>query len=64
MPGRRGAKHADFEENPPDKFKVIHIMRTVRGFGFDPCLPRGVHVYLDKGAILKKIHSSTMLNSV
>jgi hydrogenase large subunit len=62
MLGRRGAKHADFEENPPDKFKGIHIMRTVRSF--DPCLPCGVHMYLGRGAILKKIHSSTMLNSV
>jgi len=36
-----------FEENPPDKFKGIDIMRTVRSF--DPCLPCGVHMYLGKG---------------
>lgn len=31
-----------FEENGPDKFKGIDIMRTVRSF--DPCLPCGVHM--------------------
>ena len=51
-----------FEENGPDKFKGIDIMRTVRSF--DPCLPCGVHMYLGKGKVLKKIHSPTMLNTV
>ena len=36
-----------FEENPPDKFKGIDIMRAVRSF--DPCLPCGVHMYLGGG---------------
>ena len=31
-----------FEENGPEKFKGIDIMRTVRSF--DPCLPCGVHM--------------------
>jgi hydrogenase large subunit len=35
-----------FEENGPDKFKGIDIMRTVRSF--DPCLPCGVHMYVVK----------------
>ena len=30
-------------------------MRTVRSF--DPCLPCGVHMYLGKGKVLKKMHS-------
>jgi hydrogenase large subunit len=51
-----------FEENGPDKFKGIDIMRTVRSF--DPCLPCGVHMYVGKGKVLKKIHSPTMLNTV
>jgi len=46
-----------FEENPPDKFKGIDIMRTVRSF--DPCLPCGVHMYLGNGKVLKKLHSPT-----
>jgi hydrogenase large subunit len=33
-----------FEENGPDNFKGIDIMRAVRSF--DPCLPCGVHMYL------------------
>jgi hydrogenase large subunit len=49
-----------FEENPPEKFKGIDIMRTVRSF--DPCLPCGVHMYLGGGKVLKKLHSPTMLN--
>ncbi len=48
-----------FEENPPDRFKGIDIMRTVRSF--DPCLPCGVHMYLGKGKLLKQVHSPTML---
>jgi hydrogenase large subunit len=48
-----------FEENPPDKFKGIDIMRAVRSF--DPCLPCGVHMFLGKGRVLKKMHSPAML---
>ena len=48
-----------FEENPVDNFKGIDIMRTVRSF--DPCLPCGVHMYLGKGKVLKKVHSPTGL---
>ncbi|MEO3808156.1 nickel-dependent hydrogenase large subunit [Sphaerisporangium sp. B11E5] len=44
-----------FEENPPDTFKGIDIMRTVRSF--DPCLPCGVHMYLGRGKELRKLHS-------
>jgi hydrogenase large subunit len=44
-----------FEENGPDNFKGIDIMRAVRSF--DPCLPCGVHMYLGKGKELKTIHS-------
>ena len=35
-----------FEENPPENFKGIDIMRAVRSF--DPCLPCGVHMYLGR----------------
>ncbi len=51
-----------FEENPPEKFKGIDIMRTVRSF--DPCLPCGVHMYLGKGKVLDKIHSPAMMNII
>jgi hydrogenase large subunit len=44
-----------FEENPPETFKGIDIMRTVRSF--DPCLPCGVHMYLGNGKTLEKVHS-------
>jgi hydrogenase large subunit len=44
-----------FEENGPDKFKGIDIMRTVRSF--DPCLPCGVHMFLGDGKTLKTVHS-------
>jgi hydrogenase large subunit len=44
-----------FEENGPDKFKGIDIMRTVRSF--DPCLPCGVHMYLGNGKLLETHHS-------
>ncbi|HEY6532562.1 MAG TPA: nickel-dependent hydrogenase large subunit [Acidimicrobiales bacterium] len=44
-----------FEENGPDTFKGIDIMRSVRSF--DPCLPCGVHMFLGKGKVLKKVHS-------
>ncbi|MGH7823589.1 MAG: nickel-dependent hydrogenase large subunit [Candidatus Binatia bacterium] len=44
-----------FEENGPEKFKGIDIMRTVRSF--DPCLPCGVHMYLGNGKLLETRHS-------
>src|ERR1051326_635905 len=43
-----------FEENGPDRFKGIAIMRAVRGF--DPCLPCGVHMYLGNGKLLDVKH--------
>ncbi len=46
-----------FEENGPDKFKGIDIMRAVRSF--DPCLPCGVHMYLGEGHELDILHSPT-----
>ena len=41
-----------FEENPPENFKGIDIMRAVRSF--DPCLPCGVHMYLGNGKTLEQ----------
>jgi hydrogenase large subunit len=46
-----------FEENPPETFKGIDIMRTVRSF--DPCLPCGVHMYLGGGRVVETLHSPT-----
>ena len=46
-----------FEENGPDKFKGIDIMRAVRSF--DPCLPCGVHMYLGNGKVLQEMHTPT-----
>ncbi len=43
------------EENGPEKFQGIDIMRVVRSF--DPCLPCGVHMYLGKGKVLQIRHS-------
>jgi hydrogenase large subunit len=43
-----------FEENGPDKFKGIDIMRTVRSF--DPCLPCGVHMYTGDGRVIEERH--------
>src|ERR1700741_3793472 len=48
-----------FEENGPDKFKGIDIMRAVRSF--DPCLPCGVHMYLGEGKVLNQMHTPTAL---
>jgi hydrogenase large subunit len=45
-----------FEENGPENFKGIDIMRAVRSF--DPCLPCGVHMYLGKGKTLEVRHTS------
>jgi hydrogenase large subunit len=44
-----------FEENPPERFKGIDIMRTVRSF--DPCLPCGVHLYTGGGRVIRAEHS-------
>jgi hydrogenase large subunit len=44
-----------FEENGPDDFRGVDIMRAVRSF--DPCLPCGVHMYVGGGKTLKKVHS-------
>jgi hydrogenase large subunit len=44
-----------FEENGPDTFKGVDIMRAVRSF--DPCLPCGVHMYLGEGKVLEQRHS-------
>jgi hydrogenase large subunit len=45
-----------FEENPPEAFKGIDIMRTVRSF--DPCLPCGVHMYVGEGKTVSVQHSA------
>jgi hydrogenase large subunit len=44
-----------FEENGPDNFKGIDIMRAVRSF--DPCLPCGVHMFLGNGKVLQQQHA-------
>jgi hydrogenase large subunit len=44
-----------FEENGPDQFRGIDIMRAVRSF--DPCLPCGVHMYLGRGKTIRTVHS-------
>ena len=44
-----------FEENGPEKFKGIDIMRTVRSF--DPCMPCGVHMYTGEGKVIEAKHS-------
>jgi hydrogenase large subunit len=44
-----------FEENGPENFKGIDIMRTVRSF--DPCLPCGVHMYLGPGREIQLRHA-------
>jgi hydrogenase large subunit len=46
-----------FEDNGPENFKGIDIMRAVRSF--DPCLPCGVHMYLGEGKELQIVHSPT-----
>jgi hydrogenase large subunit len=44
-----------FEENGPENFKGIDIMRTVRSF--DPCLPCGVHMYVGDCKVIEVKHS-------
>src|SRR5947209_8253446 len=48
-----------FEENGPDKFKGVDILRAVRSF--DPCLPCGVHMYTGSGKVRKVMHTPTAL---
>jgi hydrogenase large subunit len=43
-----------FEENGPETFKGIDIMRAVRSF--DPCLPCGVHMFTGDGRVIEKRH--------
>jgi hydrogenase large subunit len=47
-----------FEENGPENFKGIDIMRAVRSF--DPCLPCGVHMYVGNGKTVEVRHSSML----
>ncbi len=47
-----------FEENPPDSFKGIDIMRAVRSF--DPCLPCGVHMFTGNGKVVEQLHTPTV----
>ncbi|HMB90623.1 MAG TPA: nickel-dependent hydrogenase large subunit, partial [Rhodothermales bacterium] len=47
-----------FEENGPDDFKGIDIMRAVRSF--DPCLPCGVHMFNASGKKLREENHSNM----
>ncbi|MEU0280692.1 nickel-dependent hydrogenase large subunit [Streptomyces sp. NPDC088147] len=49
-----------FEENPPESFKGIDIMRAVRSF--DPCLPCGVHMYVGGGRTVQETHMPTGLS--
>jgi len=51
-----------FEENTPENFKGIDIMRAVRSF--DPCLPCGVHMYLGEGKSVQKMHVPTGLSGM
>ena len=47
-----------FEENPPENFKGIDIMRAVRSF--DPCLPCGVHMYTGDGKVVEQLHTPSV----
>jgi hydrogenase large subunit len=47
-----------FEENPPERFKGIDIMRAVRSF--DPCLPCGVHMFVGNGREKTHLHSPSI----
>ncbi len=47
-----------FEENGPDNFKGIDIMRAVRSF--DPCLPCGVHMFTGHGRLLNQVRHVPM----
>jgi hydrogenase large subunit len=50
-----------FEENTPENFKGIDIMRAVRSF--DPCLPCGVHMNVGDGNVVKKLHTPHAFNA-
>src|ERR1700744_2793391 len=50
-----------FEENGPENFKGIDIMRA--GRSFDPCLPCGVHMYTGGGRGKKVVHKPTGMSS-
>jgi hydrogenase large subunit len=47
-----------FEENSPEDFKGIDIMRAVRSF--DPCLPCGVHMFTGRDGVVRQQHSPGM----
>ena len=49
-------------ESAPRSSRGSTSCETVRSF--DPCLPCGVHMYLGKGKVLKKIHSPAMMNTL
>ncbi|GAB2691206.1 nickel-dependent hydrogenase large subunit [Kitasatospora kifunensis] len=51
-----------FEENSPENFKGIDIMRAVRSF--DPCLPCGVHMYVGGGKTVQTMHVPTGLSGL
>jgi hydrogenase large subunit len=51
-----------FEENSPENFKGIDIMRAVRSF--DPCLPCGVHMYVGGGKTVERMHVPTGLSGI
>jgi hydrogenase large subunit len=51
-----------FEENPPENFKGIDIMRAVRSF--DPCLPCGVHMYVGGGRTVEQTHMPSGLSGL
>ncbi|MET7873931.1 nickel-dependent hydrogenase large subunit [Streptomyces cyaneofuscatus] len=51
-----------FEENSPENFKGIDIMRAVRSF--DPCLPCGVHMYVGGGRTVEQTHMPTGLSGL
>ena len=47
-----------FEENPPESFKGIDVMRAVRSF--DPCLPCGVHMFTGRGRVVEHLHTPSV----
>jgi hydrogenase large subunit len=47
-----------FEENPPETFKGIDVMRAVRSF--DPCLPCGVHMFTGRGRVVEHLHTPSV----
>ena len=58
----RGAGLSDLRGERPRQ--VQGHRHNADGPGFDPCLPCGVHMYLGKGNLLKKMHSPTMVDSL